>query len=497
LRGIIYYSTYRSPLTGGFVKDGGGLLRIRPGSTAEVVQPIPKCSVCHSVSANGSVLALSRDNMADPDQGGANFWNPVDSSTFDLAASGTVTPKTTSMNGLLFSTTGLSPDGSMALTSAVPPSTWSPFIGHGVASMNGFASSLVSTTTGADLGATTLSANVKYAIAPMFSPDGTRLAFVNGDKQTATCTTEAFITSPDCRHVLSTLDVDLAASPPAFSNPVDLIDVKGGGKVIAWPSFLPDSQGIIYHQGDSFDSCGFKPNANEQSTAYKAEIALVETATSTAKSLQALNGRTAAGQCYVPGGDLTVAADDECKLNYEPNVLPLAVGGYYWVLFTSRRPYGNTIGPEGDVKTASPTSNPIAPGAHDPWGDGSAPSWRKKIWIAAIDINHPDVDDPSHPAFFLPGQELESANMRAFGALPPCKADGEGCESGSDCCKGFCRQSAGAEGSGGPICVPPPNTCSFTDEPCDPDADPPQVCCDAADLCINHRCTAPTPTIVR
>jgi hypothetical protein len=180
-------------------------------------------------------------------------------------------------------------------------------------------------------------------------------------------------------------------------------------------------------------------------------------------------------------------------MNYEPNVLPLAIGGYYWVLFTSRRAYGNTIGPDGDVKTVSPPGSPNAPGAHDPWGDASAPSWRKKIWIAAIDINHPDVDDPSHPAFFLPGQELQSANMRAFGALPPCKPNGESCESGSDCCEGFCRQSAGAEGSGGPICIPPPvNTCSLTDEPCDP-----ALCCDPADLCINHRCTAPTPPIVR
>ncbi|HVY31012.1 MAG TPA: hypothetical protein VHB79_30855 [Polyangiaceae bacterium] len=486
LKGIIYYSTYRSPLTGGIINPaGGGLLRIRPGTDAEVVKPLPACSVCHSVSANGSVLALSTNNNADPDQG--NQWNPVDSSTYDLAASGAVTAKATSTNGLLFSTTGLSPDGSMALTSGVPASTWSPFIQHGVASTKGYASSLVDTKTGADLGATTLSANVTYAVTPMFSPDGAHVAYVNGDKQTASCTTESAIMSPDCRHVLSMLDVDLTASPPTFSNPVDLVDNKGAGTVVAWPSFLPDSKGVIYHQGDSFDSCGFKNDANAQSTPYYAEIALSETADGTAKKLQALNGRDADGKSYLPYGEMV-----ENRMNYEPNVLPLAVGGYYWVLFTSRRAYGNTIGPDGDVKTASPPSNPIAPGEHDPWGDASAPSWRKKIWIAAIDINHPDVDDPSHPAFFLPGQELQSGNMRAFGALPPCKPNGESCESGSDCCEGFCRQSAGAMGSDGPVCIPPPDTCSLTDEPCDP-----AKCCDSADLCINHRCTAPTPTIVR
>ena len=30
-------------------------------------------------------------------------------------------------------------------------------------------------------------------------------------------------------------------------------------------------------------------------------------------------------------------------MNYEPTVLPVAVGGYYWVVFTSRRAYGNFI----------------------------------------------------------------------------------------------------------------------------------------------------------
>jgi hypothetical protein len=442
---------------------------------------MPKCSVCHSVSANGSVLALARDNMANA----MGEWNPVDSSTFDLGATGNVAPRTTSTEGRTFAMAALSPDGALAMTTGLPASTWSPFIEHGVYSAAGFPTKLIDTKTGAAIAAPTLTSNVTYAITPSFSPDGAHVALVNGDKVTAGCKDVGAIMSPTCRHVLTMLDTNLMSSPATFSNAVDLIDQMGGGKLVAWPTFLPDSKGVIYHEGDSFDSCGFNTDANAQSPALYAEVKLVETDTKTVKPLNALNGRNGAGLTYLPYGEMA-----EGRMNYEPNMLPIAVGGYYWVLFTSRRAYGNTIGPEGTVKTVSPTSNPIAPGAHDPWGDASAPSWRKKIWIAAIDIDHAGKADPSHPAFFLPGQELESANMRAFGALPPCKPDGQSCETGSDCCNGFCRQSSN---SSTPVCVPPPvNTCSLTDEPCDP-----KLCCKSTDICINHRCAAPPPPAVK
>jgi len=56
--------------------------------------------------------------------------------------------------------------------------------------------------------------------------------------------------------------------------------------------------------------------------------------------------------------------------------------------------------------------------------------------------------DPSNPAFLLPGQELNSGNIRAFAALEPCKEDGQPCKSGADCCKGFCSMIDPATGIG-------------------------------------------------
>jgi len=157
---------------------------------------------------------------------------------------------------------------------------------------------------------------------------------------------------------------------------------------------------------------------------------------------------------------------------------------YYWVVFTSRRSYGNTLAPGGAIA-----------GGDDPWGYTTAggaeiPSVRKKLWIAAIDLRGAPGSDRSHPAFYLSGQELLSGNMRGFAALDPCRADGATCESAADCCGGFCRQT-GVDDEGAPIlmCVPPPEGCSEELETCTVSAD----CCGApsGSTCINNHCAQP------
>ena len=440
LKGIVYYNTYKSPLT-----NNGGIMRIRAGQNAEVVQS--GCTVCHSVSANGGVLAAGL-NYSLPD------YSPTDSATFDLSPAGTLAIRTQSSEGRLFAFAALTPDGTKALVNGLPPGRWPPFIARGIYAPQGLPSRLVDTRTGLDIAAPSLSLHATYAQTPAFSPSGTRVAFVNGDRLD--------------RRVLSVLDFDAAASPPVFSNPRDVVDQMG--KAVAWPTFLPDGEAVVYHEGDSYDSYIFSEN-NAPSLPQYAEIRLVSLTDKKVKPLHAINGRTPTGQMYLPYGDSV-----EGQMNYEPSALPVAVGGYYWVLLTSRRAFGNTIAPGGTL-----------PRGGDPWGNEADPSPRKKIWIAAIDIDHASKDDPSHPAFYLPGQELEAGNMRAFAALAPCKPNGQSCESGADCCNGFCRET-GRTPDGTPIlqCVPPPpNTCSNTDELCTTAAD----CCDPRNICINNRCT--------
>ena len=465
IKGIVYYNTYSSPLAG-----GGGVMRIPAGGKAEVV--VSGCTVCHSVSAAGNVLAAGTNNL--PDE--LDEWNPGDSATFDLNVAGAATPRTRSTEGRLFSFMALSPDGRLGLVNGLPPKRWPPFISRGVYSGMGMSSRLVDTATGHDIDAPSLSKFVQYATTPAFSPDGAHVAFSNGDRLGAMCLTPSCVGDclKTCERVLTVLDFDGKAAPPAFSNPVDVVTQIGDAKAVAWPTFLPDSKAIVFHEGDSFDSYVFTPGGGP-SLPQHAELRLVEIQSKTIKALNAINGRGPTGETYLPYGEL-----EEAKLNYEPSVLPVAVGGYYWVLFTSRRTYGNTI---------SPTST--GPSGANVWGTEAQPSPRKKIWIAAIDLEHAGKDDPSHPAFYLPGQEVESGNMRAFAALAPCKPNNLGCETGADCCGGFCREtSRSPEGIPVLACVPPPaNTCSNVDELCTTVAD----CCNPTNQCISGRCSLVIP----
>jgi hypothetical protein len=199
---------------------------------------------------------------------------------------------------------------------------------RGVYSIGGFASRVVDTRSGQVVAAPTLSQYVTYAQTPAFAPDGSRLAFVNGDRLD--------------QRVLSVLDVDLAATPPLFSNPRDLVTQNGAA--LAWPTMLPDASAVVYHEGDSFDSNLFVAN-NAPSPPQHAEVRLVDVESKAVKALDALNGKTPAGDVYLPYG-----ASVEGRMNYEPSVLPVAVGGYYWVL--SRR--------------AGPTATPSRPAAACP-----------------------------------------------------------------------------------------------------------------------------------
>ena len=118
---------------------------------------------------------------------------------------------------------------------------------------------------------------------------------------------------------------------------------------------------------------------------------------------------------------------------------------------------------------------------------------QRQLWGAAIDI-HADgtyTSDPSHPAFYLPGQEFGTGNHRAFAALDPCKKDGDKCSSGIDCCGGFCYFDKEPDEFGEAIgsCTPKMNTCAMRDERCTADAD----CCPPdpgmpANMCIAGFC---------
>lgn len=439
LKGFVYYNTYRSKLAG----NNGAVMRIKPGEDATVLQS--GCTVCHGVSAQGNVMVAGVQ---------WDSTNAVVSRSFNLPSNGGIQLRNEQDEGRVYAFGGLTPDGTRMLTSGVPAS------GAKMRGMSGeLFSRFVDTATGATVAAPSFS--VKVAMTPNFAPDGSRVAFNNHDASAA-------------GHVLSVASFDGTQDPPEFGAVSNV--VTDAQHVVAWPSFLPDASAVLFHAGDSFDT------AKSGGGALYADVQLVDVETKAVSKLNRLNGYDENGALYLPGG-----AAQEAHLNYEPSVLPVPVGGYYWVLFTSRRTYGNLIAPGGSE-----------PRGDDIWGipqppEKESPSPRKKIWVAAIDLDHGGSPDPSHPAFYLPGQELESGNMRAFAALEPCRKNGKGCESGAECCGGFCRETS-RDADGVPVltCAPPPdNSCSNIDEACDDASD----CCVSKALCINGHCAAPPPKV--
>jgi hypothetical protein len=249
-----------------------------------------------------------------------------------------------------------------------------------------------------------------------------------------------------------------------------------------FPSFLPTNDGIVFevelrynnrdYGGTRSDADVAPPNPSAD-VGTRAELWWLDLKTSppTAHRLDALDGYSG-GASYLPTGG--AAHDKDAELDYEPTVNPVPSGGYAWVVFTSRRLYGNvaTINPfYSDPRFHDLTSTPTP----------------KKLWVAAIDLNAPAGTDPSHPAFYLPAQELLAGNSRGYWVVDPCKADGNGCETGDECCGGFCRPDPT---SGALVCTNQTPTCSHEFEKCTTDAD----CCNTpAYQCINGRCALSPP----
>jgi hypothetical protein len=263
--------------------------------------------------------------------------------------------------------------------------------------------------------------------------------------------------------------LDFDSSQLMFSN-LRVLASMTEGKRAGFPSFFPTNDAVAFHYQIV--------NSNHEYNTWhgaEAQIWWSDLATGSATSLDALNGLSpGGGASYLPTGPTNHANDT--VLSYEPTVNPVASGGYIWVIFTSRRLYGN-------VATTDPWQSD--PRTYD--ATQLANVTCKKLWVAAIDLNAPAGTDPSHPAFYLPAQELVAGNARGFWVLDPCEADGQSCQSGDECCNGYCA----AGGDGGLVCTnaPPNSSCSQLEEKCTTSAN----CCDVTNVCINGFCSVSGP----
>ncbi|MCA9631359.1 MAG: hypothetical protein KC766_27060 [Myxococcales bacterium] len=381
----------------------GRVLRISPGAGAPedfLAQAgvTDGCTTCHTVSANGNTLVLGN--------GKAQSATDSDSSVFDLQAS-TVTA---TARGRGWAMSALTPNGQYAvMNSGLPEWRW---IGNDLPGVYDVA-------TGAQATGTALDGRVVGL--PAFAPDGSSLLFIE----------------PGSRD-LHAMDVDLSAGLPAFSNERK-VALASAGATIAYPSVSPNGKWAVFHRGPYDTRSGNADLSIAAVDGSQVEIAL-----------DRLNGVT------YPFG----AGDRDRHLNYEPTFAPVASGGYFWVVFTSRRTLGNRLTGGADAV--------------------------KQLWVAAIDMNPQAGQDPSHSPFWVPGQDPAQPNMRGFWALDPCRQDGESCSVGSDCCTGSCIDDP--NGSGSLVCGNPGNqSCAPEGGHCDVSAD----CCQGE--CVNSFCSQAPP----
>jgi hypothetical protein len=453
LKGTVYYQSYGTNLAknhdgakGGDGRFGGATLAIKPGAlgpelVAGSTGDHTQCRVCHSVSSDGSRMTVQSGGQTDSDYDAT--------SSYDLKNGNTEMPYPGIPKKLAW--IGLTPDGAYGLGNGYP-------LGVG----GDFMTQLYDMTNGQVVPTTGLAGIVTEAAFPMFSHDGKRVAF-NFYMGPGNATTGA----ADQKKLIG---MDFDPLTKVFSNAQVWYQ---GSKPAGWPAFSPTGTSVMYQieikRGS--ENGFFRTRWGGQG-----ELWWTNLETGLAHKLEQANG-TQMGASYLPQTKDNHQTDE--LLNYEPTLAPIASGGYAWMVFTSRRLYGNvaTIDPWfSDPREHDLTKTPTT----------------KKLWVAAIDldVHTPELnvqvgDDPSHPAFYLPGQELLAGNTRGFWAVDPCKADNKGCESGVECCSGFCQK----EPTGSYTCGRKKYQCAREFDHCETVKD----CCDPTSACVNHVCTKLRP----
>jgi hypothetical protein len=481
LKGTVYYASYytklANPLPG--EAQAAGTLAIKPGRTDPQLA-IPsaqnQCAVCHEVSADGTSLFV---------QNGQPYPVYNETDEYDLTTGATAPPVVYTgragdgtVNDRKFLWSGLWADGTFALQSSGHTEEFYAFSSEADAGVAAGNSRIFERDDGNAASAPGFDGNVTQAVTPAFSPDGTMVAF----NFWAGAPASTLTLMPGNGHTLDLMDfacgladagpVTVTSGPSCatrqFSNIQRLYTNASPTGYPAWPAWLPDSKNIVFHNTVTPGNAS-SPIATWEGS--QAQLWIVNaTGTPTAIPLQALNGIGPDGTTpYLP---TNTNHPNDTVLNYEPTVNPIASGGYYWVVFTSRRMYGN-----------------VAAGNPYDIGNGTYPV-TKKLWVAAIDLNPTPGVDPSHPAFYLPAQELDAPNMRGFWVVDACQPDGTTCDTGDECCGGYCEQ-VGDAGAFACSSAPPPEGCSQEYDKCTTTAN----CCGAPQgyTCINGRCAAPSP----
>ncbi len=215
-------------------------------------------------------------------------------------------------------------------------------------------------------------------MVPTFSPDGTKLVFVDGDTTGGA----------SWRQGLSFFAFD--ETKQTFSNRTNFVNTVSTSGIVRWPTVETDSRSVIYQTNPtSQDDLGYGGMGPSGYSAIPGQLWSADTMqASQPVSLNKINAGL--------GGIDT-------NLSYQPTMLPTQAGGYRWTVFTSDRQYGNTQNVPGSGSTAT-----------------------TQLWVGALDDAVSAATDRSHPPFWLPNQVLGDnggriRNERAYWVLDACR----------------------------------------------------------------------------
>jgi hypothetical protein len=449
MQGAVYYWTTTSPTDAYLAR-----LPIGAGATPQplTVGGQKVCMACHAVSADGKTLVAVAGDIGMPSaafpgestaatpgycatSGACQEDMPTDDRawiSFDLAGAPALT--TRKQSNLFGGNLAVNPDGKYAVFGDVQlyladTTAGTPILNTG---LDNFV---------VDTGTVGL-------MMPAFSPDGNHLTAVEGPADPSG--QPSFITLAGATGKL--VELDFNEMTHTFSNPKRLAAESGfpaTQAAIAYPTFSPDANWIAFHVGDKPTACEANCDAAETSTG---AIYLQNTSGAAPIRLAALTDTP------------TVAAGQQ-NHTFEPTFNPKERGGYFWVVASNERDWGNKI-----TAAAAPANG------------------NKRLWVAAVDAM-PGTTDPSHPPFFLEGQDENRLNMRGFWALAACIPTGSGtCTAGFQCCSGYCGPGGICVDIGNtmPTCIPLGGACNVAD------AGPTGGCCNSPPVgCINSVCALP------
>lgn len=460
-----------------------GIYRLRLG-TGElepfITQQGSNCVGCHAMNARGTkLISMTAEFHAESVSVSDTYYvydissgKPERTGQLDNTNFGAVTP-----DGRYVLSVG-TPDCTQGEIYDVPPNRGVWFVdGPAVAKLQ-------DTQTGESIAANGLDPNW-YMWMPQFSGDGRMIVFNHAKPDPQR---EGFIDRrelavmdyDESTHTFSNLRVIVSQLGPEPSGPYDmttqilgllrrdgrdgcmppLTQALSSGKYDrgvcegpcypAWPAFTPDNRGVVFSLVDQPD---FNHSAGRKQPA-KAHLYYVELAT---------------GRVVRLDNAMRVADLNEYGYDNYPSVLPVSVGGYAWLFWTGRRSWGTRGG------------GIFQPGAMGELPGLAGSSSSRRIWVSALrlsDATRGDaLTDPSSPAFFLEGQG-DRPSMRVSAALDACRAEGSACETGVDCCGGYCLA--------GECRVPEAPTCSKPMDACTTAAD----CCQdgTGQACIGGFC---------